>query len=442
MRSLALLYPELVVGTYYRRLRSGPGVPTSGGLVIYTNHTNGLIDGGMTLFLTDRKQSFLAKASLFRIPLLSWMIRWVGAIPIYRQKDQVDMSRNEDSFREVHEVLRQGHVLVIYPEGESRLGWRLRPFKTGAARMVLGAEQEALAPGSIRMLPVLLLYEEQETFLSRAHLWTGEPFDAGEFLDLYALDEREAVRGLTAEMQRRLESMTIPVGDSTTFQGLVELDRMLAGGPEQAPARLHALGLQLQALTREQPALAHELVERARTLGTGLARLGLEGYDLVEGGLRRGLSLRAQALATLLLALPLAVVWGPPVALARSVAWIGRSTADKLVTVSVIGSSVLVPLWWAGLAVWGRVPGHLGIRCGLVGCLGLLGLNAIRNAGRPRPIRRAWTLLGLQGHRKAVDSLWNQKRSLCQAWQEAVWNPAVRIPFEAPRPATAPPFQP
>ncbi|HRV80131.1 MAG TPA: 1-acyl-sn-glycerol-3-phosphate acyltransferase, partial [Planctomycetota bacterium] len=108
MRSLALLYPELVVGTYYRRLRSGPGVPTSGGLVIYTNHTNGLIDGGMTLFLTDRKQSFLAKASLFRIPLLSWMIRWVGAIPIYRQKDQVDMSRNEDSFREVHEVLRQG----------------------------------------------------------------------------------------------------------------------------------------------------------------------------------------------------------------------------------------------------------------------------------------------------------------------------------------------
>ncbi|MCP5021491.1 MAG: hypothetical protein GY930_06915 [bacterium] len=414
MRTLALAYPDALAGTFYRRHPWGQVIPDAGGLVIYTNHVNGLLDADMPLFLTDRHQFFLAKPSLFRMPGLGWLIRTVGAIPIYRQKDRVDMSKNTDSFREIHRVLREGGAISLYPEGESRLGFRVRPFKTGAARMVLGAQDPKGAP--IQFVPVSLLYEEQETFLSRVHLWVGESFDLMPWMDEYAADGRDIVRKVTEQLHDRLENLSIPVDGPDEFRVLLNADRILSDSPDGTAPRVRKLALAWEGFARRDQAAADRMSQRLISLGAAFESLGLEARDLQGPTLNRTSSQRLTAAFSLLMVVLLLPILGPPTALARLIARIGRDTPDKLVTVTVIATSVLVPIWGIVLAylltlVESPLPGFWGT---------LLGLWALTYSTRrlslawekPRPLKRALTGLGLFGRKQGMCDLWKRKQEL------------------------------
>lgn len=414
MRTFALAYPNALAGTFYRRHPWGREIPDTGGLVIYTNHVNGLLDADMPLFLTDRHQFFLAKPSLFRMPGIGWVIRTVGAIPIYRQKDKVDMSKNTDSFREIHRVLREGGAISLYPEGESRLSFRVRPFKTGAARMVLGAQDPKGAP--IQFVPVSLLYEEQETFLCRVHLWVGEPFDLMPWMDEYAADGRTTVRKVTEQLHERLDELSIPVDGPENFRVLLNADRILSDSPDGTAPRVRKLAQAWESFAKDDKAAADLLGQRLVSLGTEFESLGLEARDLQGPALNRSLGQRLTAAFSLLMVVLLFPILGPPTALACLIARIGRDTPDKLVTVTVIATSVLVPVWGIVLAylltlMESPLPGFWAT---------LVGLWALAYTTRrlslawkkPRPLKRALTGLGLLGRKQSMCDLWKRKQEL------------------------------
>jgi 1-acyl-sn-glycerol-3-phosphate acyltransferase len=414
MRTLALAYPKALVGTFYRRHAWGGQIPKTGGLVIYTNHVNGLMDADMPLFLTDRQQFFLAKPSLFRMPGISWVIRTVGAIPIYRQKDKVDMSKNHDSFREIHRVLRAGGAIALYPEGESLLSFRTRPFKTGAARMVLGAQEVDSRP--IQLIPVALLYEEQETFLCRVHLWVGEPFDLQASMADYANDSRQTVRKVTALLQERLDELMVPVDDLSTFKVLLNADRILSEDANGTAPRVRALALAWQPWAEENPASAEDMKRRLTTFGGELEAFGLEARDLCEQGLLRPFSWWLTSVLSLAWGILLAPLLAPPIALACTIASIGRSTPDKLVTVTTIASSVLVPVWGIVLTYlvtrmetplpdfWGTLAGFW--------ALAYVSRRLSLYWKKPRALRRTLTGLGLIGRKQRMCDLWKRKQAL------------------------------
>lgn len=414
MRTFALAYPNSLAGTFYRRHPWGGQIPKTGGLVIYTNHVNGLMDADMPLYLTDRQQFFLAKPSLFKIPGISWVIRTVGAIPIYRQKDKVDMSRNEDSFREIHRVLREGGAISLYPEGESRLAYRTRPFKTGAARMVLGAQEPGGNP--IQLSPVALLYEEQEVFASRVHLWVGEPFDLLPFLDDYAKDPRQTVRDVTAHLQERLDELLIPVDGPEAFQVILNADRVLHDPVDGTAPRMRKLALAWEAWAASESDAALDLGRRLNEFGARLERLGLEARDLGENGLARSVPSRLWNAGLLAISLVVAPFLAPPIALASAIAHVGRSTPDKLVTVTTISTSVLVPVW--GIVLAHLLAGMESPLPGFWGCLAMIWvlLYVARRVSlawtKPRPLRRILTGIGVLGRKQGMCDLWVKRQEL------------------------------
>lgn len=414
MRTLALAYPHALVGTFYRRQPWGQQIPATGGLVIYTNHVNGLMDADMPLFLTNRQQYFLAKPSLFRMPGISWVIRTVGAIPIYRQKDKVDMSKNHDSFREIHRVLRAGEAISLYPEGESRLSFRTRPFKTGAARMVLGAQKGHDAP--IQLIPVGLLYEEQETFLCRVHLWVGEPFDLTSHMETYAEQSRRTVRDVTHLLQAKLDELSVPVDDLAAFQVLLNADRILSDSAEGTAPRLQTLAQAWEPWAEENPTSAEGLGKSLLAFGKDVEALGLEGRDLTGESLKRSFAWFLKSLLIVIVVLCMAPILAPPVALACAIARIGRSTPDKLVTVTTIATSVLVPIWGIMLAYLvtrmdAPLPGFWST-LGLIWVLAYLTRRLSLCWTRPRPLRRTLTGLGLIGRKQTMCDLWKRKQEL------------------------------
>jgi 1-acyl-sn-glycerol-3-phosphate acyltransferase len=127
-------------------------IPMEGPVIIAPIHRSN-VDFALTLFMSKRKTFFMAKDSLFRVPLLGPLIKHLGAFPVHRgAADRESMTLSEA-------VLRQGHALVLFPEGTRKEGRIVAPLHDGAmfvaartgARVVpvgIGGSERAMPKGA------------------------------------------------------------------------------------------------------------------------------------------------------------------------------------------------------------------------------------------------------------------------------------------------------
>src|SRR5688572_2441663 len=96
---------------FFRRIETvnADSVPTGTGVIFVMNHPNGLIDPALVFVALPRRISFLAKSTLFRMPVIGSILRTVGALPLYRRIDAgEDVSQNQKTFEVCRELLRDG----------------------------------------------------------------------------------------------------------------------------------------------------------------------------------------------------------------------------------------------------------------------------------------------------------------------------------------------
>ena len=142
MRAVLRALLSVVLRIFFRRVEvtGTERVPRTGPVIFVLNHPNGLIDPAFMLCLAPRRVSFLAKAPLFRMPVIGAICRAVEAIPVHRRQDEgSDPSRNAETFETARAVLVRGGTIAIFPEGASHSDPKIRPLKTGTARIALGA---------------------------------------------------------------------------------------------------------------------------------------------------------------------------------------------------------------------------------------------------------------------------------------------------------------
>lgn len=78
---------DTAVRFFYRFEVKGPAPPRTGPLLLLANHPNSLVDPALVTAAARRPVRFLAKAPLFTHPLVGWLVRGSGAIPVYRRSD-------------------------------------------------------------------------------------------------------------------------------------------------------------------------------------------------------------------------------------------------------------------------------------------------------------------------------------------------------------------
>ena len=119
-----------------RDWRNQNKVPQSGGVVFVVNHISNTDPLAVAQFLafSGRWPHFLAKASLFTVPLLGRLLRACGQIPVERAS-----AKSADALRAAVAAVESGQAVVIYPEGTISRDPELWPMtgKTGAARIAL-----------------------------------------------------------------------------------------------------------------------------------------------------------------------------------------------------------------------------------------------------------------------------------------------------------------
>ena len=137
LRLIALVLMVLVRLTFNLRATGTNKVPKSGPYVLVANHVTNLdplVVAYMVYVKLKRAPHFLAKGSLFKIPLVGSLLRTAGQIPIYRGGQ-----RNDEPLRAAHAFLDAGHTITIFPEGTLTREPNLWPMrgKTGAVRLAL-----------------------------------------------------------------------------------------------------------------------------------------------------------------------------------------------------------------------------------------------------------------------------------------------------------------
>jgi 1-acyl-sn-glycerol-3-phosphate acyltransferase len=197
----------LTLRLFYRVKVNSPAAEPEGPVLFVGNHPNGLIDPGLVFILSRRHVTFLAKAPLFRMPVLGWILKGLDALPVYRkQDDPTQMSRNEGTLDAAKGALVQGRAITIFPEGKSHSEPSLAELKTGAARIALSAAKEG-AP--VRIVPVGLTYEDKHLFRSEVLIEVGAPIEVKDFLSASPSGEPEAVQRLTETIAAGLRSVTL-----------------------------------------------------------------------------------------------------------------------------------------------------------------------------------------------------------------------------------------
>ena len=119
-----------------RDWRDQAKLPASGGVIIVANHISNVdpLSMGQFVAFSGRWPRFLAKASIFSVPIIGSILKRCGQIPVTRQSAQ-----SRDALVSVTEAVARGRAVVIYPEGTITHDPDLWPMtgKTGAARIAL-----------------------------------------------------------------------------------------------------------------------------------------------------------------------------------------------------------------------------------------------------------------------------------------------------------------
>ncbi|HEX8559825.1 MAG TPA: lysophospholipid acyltransferase family protein [Pyrinomonadaceae bacterium] len=358
---------------FFRRIETSRAgvVPASGAVVFVINHPNGLIDPGLVFAALPRRISFLAKSTLFRLPVIGWLLRTVEALPLYRRADAgEDLSQNLRTFEACRRLLSRGGCIALFPEGVSHNSTKLLPLKTGAARIALGARVEGL-----KMVPVGLYYTSKTSFRGEALLRFGEPLDVPAVeADESGEPPREAVRELSARAEEALLAVTLNVETEEQLDAARKAERLFSSVYEGLNVRLPLAerfdflrGLSAQLFARLTAAEgAEELRRRIGRHEGALARIGIAPENLSLSRHSRWYVLRHFLLrAALLLALlPLTVVGAvvhlPAYLVCTLLARLfPRHGVDEIApTVKILAAMLFMPLTWlaaAGLAYarWG-----------------------------------------------------------------------------------------
>lgn len=137
----------LIVSTLYRlQVRNTDAVPDEGPALLVCNHVS-YADALIVMGAVRRPIRFVMYYKIFRIPVLSWIFRTAGAIPIASAKE--DPALMERAFAQIQEALANGEVVGIFPEGQLTADGEIGGFRPGVER-ILATQPVPVVPMALK----------------------------------------------------------------------------------------------------------------------------------------------------------------------------------------------------------------------------------------------------------------------------------------------------
>jgi 1-acyl-sn-glycerol-3-phosphate acyltransferase len=124
----------MLIHTFYKVDKKGlENIPDEGACVLVCNHVSfvdALVIGGVI----QRPVRFVMDYRIFKVPVLNFVFRTAGTIPIASAKEDPVML--EKAYERIDAYLKEGEVVCLFPEGRITDNGDLNPFKKGITRII------------------------------------------------------------------------------------------------------------------------------------------------------------------------------------------------------------------------------------------------------------------------------------------------------------------
>ena len=279
---------------YYRRVHvmGKENIPKKGPLIYAANHQNALMDA-MAIVGTQRHQTvFVARADIFKKPLVIKILHFLRILPIYRKRDGGNSyDNNQETFEIVDQILRAGRVHGILPEGVYNPCKRLARLQKGIFRTALKAQEIHGTEGGVQIVPVGLNYQDPKAFFKDLTIVYGKPISVAEYFPLYQENPAKAYLAMQEKLSIEMRKLMIDIHSETHYT-TIENFRETFGydyaqatnrNPSNPKERLEAeqdLVKKLDAIAEQDEAKMQTLEQTFSQYRSGLQKLNIRSWLL------------------------------------------------------------------------------------------------------------------------------------------------------------------
>ncbi|MBP7679423.1 MAG: 1-acyl-sn-glycerol-3-phosphate acyltransferase [Saprospiraceae bacterium] len=230
--------------------------------IISSHHPNAFMDVSIVGVHSPYTLYMLANAGLFKSKFANWFFNTFYCIPIERPQDTNGRPiNNVGNFRRSTQHLTNGGVLFIASEGTSIFERRLKPLKTGMARIALIAERENNYQLGLSIIPMCLHYTAPTEFRSSVLLNVGKPMRVADWQELNESDNYAAVNQLTDAVERVMRDLLIHTDTAEQAILLEQVETLVQN---------------------DKPLNVAGVFDRTQTLLRWLQQLSAEQYSTIE----------------------------------------------------------------------------------------------------------------------------------------------------------------
>ncbi|MBQ5898750.1 MAG: 1-acyl-sn-glycerol-3-phosphate acyltransferase [Alistipes sp.] len=281
-------YVDCVLKLSYRNVHyvGRERIPQDGAIIYAPNHTNALMDALVILAMDRRAKVFVARADIFRKPILAKIFKFLKIMPIMRIRDGFDeVKKNQETIEKAVDVLHDKVPFCIFPEGQHQAKYSSLPLSKGIFRIAFQA-QELMPDMPLYIVPVGLRYGSFFRFRSTVRVQIGEPINVGEFIASHSESTpQEQMNMLKDILSERMKSSIFYIPNDEHYDATYEICAAVVKRQVKQvnlrteSGRIHRLDAHFKAnnITVEQIA---QLKEQNPVKAEELLRLGREAFDL------------------------------------------------------------------------------------------------------------------------------------------------------------------
>jgi glycerol-3-phosphate O-acyltransferase / dihydroxyacetone phosphate acyltransferase len=230
---------------YFRRIVfiNKRSLKSEGPLLVLSNHPNTLMDPLMAVHRLHERVALLANYSLFKNPIVGWILSTLYCIPIQRPKDVVGQTpKNDEAFKKCDAHLLAGGSIYIAAEGTSFIERHIREFKTGTARIAFSAESKNDFKLNLRVLLIGITYTNPLKFRGDAVVEMSDPIDIDPWREAYEKDPRTAIQDLTQHLEDEMKYLVIHCRDEEEDAFLLKVETILQNEKQKKPEGAYRQG--------------------------------------------------------------------------------------------------------------------------------------------------------------------------------------------------------
>ena len=219
-------YVDFVVRLSYREMRfvGRERIPKDSAIIFAPNHTGTLMDALILLAMDKSPKVFVARADIFKKPILAKIFAFLKIMPIMRMRDGIDeVKRNNETIERAVDVLRDNIPFCIFPEGMHQTKFSTLPLSKGIFRIAFQA-QELMTDKPLYIVPMGIRYGNFFRFRSTVRIQIGEPINVGAFIaEREGVHPQEQMNEMRTLLEERMRESILYIPNDEDYNATYEV---------------------------------------------------------------------------------------------------------------------------------------------------------------------------------------------------------------------------